>query len=164
MHEGQFDYAGVDDHYFLGALIPPDGVNTRVEYEPVTIVTALGPRELVDYRVRVGGEPRTLDFFYGPKDFDILATVDRELVRAIHFGMVHVPRGAAAARAQMGERVRRQLRLVDHPADRDDQLVMFPLRHKSVVSMRKMQEIQPQVKAIQDRYAKLKVTIRLGRR
>ena len=35
---------------------------------------------------------------------------------------------------------------------------MFPLRHKSVVSMRKMQEIQPQVKAIQDRYAKLKVT------
>ena len=30
--------------------------------------------------------------------------------------------------------------------------VMFPLRHKSMVSMRKMQEIQPQVKAIQDRY------------
>jgi YidC/Oxa1 family membrane protein insertase len=35
---------------------------------------------------------------------------------------------------------------------------MFPLRHKSNVSMRKMQAIQPQVKAIQDRYAKLKVT------
>ena len=36
--------------------------------------------------------------------------------------------------------------------------IMFPLRHKSAVSMRKMQEIQPQVKAIQDRYAKLKAT------
>ena len=35
---------------------------------------------------------------------------------------------------------------------------MFPLRHKSVVSMRKMQEIQPEAKAIQDRYAKLKAT------
>ena len=35
---------------------------------------------------------------------------------------------------------------------------MFPLRQKSVVSMRKMQEIQPQMKAIQDRYAKYKVT------
>ena len=35
---------------------------------------------------------------------------------------------------------------------------MFPLRHKSVVSMRKMQEIQPEVKSIQDRYAKLKAT------
>src|SRR4029434_3595485 len=35
---------------------------------------------------------------------------------------------------------------------------MCPLRHKSVVSMRKMQELQPQLKAIQDRYANLKVT------
>ena len=37
-------------------------------------------------------------------------------------------------------------------------LVLFPLNHKSVVSMRKMQEIQPEAKAIQDRYAKLKAT------
>ena len=37
-------------------------------------------------------------------------------------------------------------------------LVMAPLRHKSVVSMRKMQEIQPQLKVIQDRYAHLKMT------
>ena len=37
-------------------------------------------------------------------------------------------------------------------------LVMAPLRHKQVVSMRKMQEIQPEVKAIQDRYSKLKAT------
>jgi YidC/Oxa1 family membrane protein insertase len=37
-------------------------------------------------------------------------------------------------------------------------LVMFPLRHKSVVSMRKMQAVQPEVKSIQDRYAKLKMS------
>ena len=37
-------------------------------------------------------------------------------------------------------------------------LLMFPLRHKSVVSMRKMQAIQPQVKLIQDRYADLSMT------
>jgi YidC/Oxa1 family membrane protein insertase len=36
--------------------------------------------------------------------------------------------------------------------------VMFPLRHWSTMSMRRMQEIQPQVKAIQDRYSKLKAT------
>ena len=37
-------------------------------------------------------------------------------------------------------------------------LAIFPLRHKSVVSMRRMQAIQPEVKAIQDRYAKLKLS------
>ena len=35
-------------------------------------------------------------------------------------------------------------------------LLMFPLRHKSMVSMRRMQAIQPKVKAIQDRYKDLK--------
>ena len=37
-------------------------------------------------------------------------------------------------------------------------IAIFPLRHKSVVSMRKMQAVQPQMKAIQDRYAGLKAT------
>jgi YidC/Oxa1 family membrane protein insertase len=37
-------------------------------------------------------------------------------------------------------------------------LVLAPLRHKQVVSMRKMQAIQPEMKAIQDRYSKLKAT------
>jgi YidC/Oxa1 family membrane protein insertase len=35
---------------------------------------------------------------------------------------------------------------------------MFPLRHKSTVAMRKMQAIQPRMKAIQDRYTSLKIT------
>jgi YidC/Oxa1 family membrane protein insertase len=158
VHEGVFDYAGVDDHYFLGALLPPDGVNTRVQYQPVHINTPHGPRELVDYRVRVGGDPRPLDFFYGPKDFDILASVDRELVRAIHFGMfsfLAVPllrslKWVNAFAGNYGWSIVILTVLIN--------LLMFPLRHKSVVSMRKMQDLQPQVKAIQDRYAKLKVT------
>jgi YidC/Oxa1 family membrane protein insertase len=37
-------------------------------------------------------------------------------------------------------------------------IVIFPLRHKSVVSMRKMQELQPEMKAIQARYSGLKAT------
>jgi YidC/Oxa1 family membrane protein insertase len=158
MAEGVMEYAGVDDHYFLGAVIPPDGVNTRVDYHPVSLPTAFGPREVIDFRVRVGGEPRDVEFFYGPKDFDILAGTDRNLVKAIHFGwfsFLAVP-------------LLRSLKWVDAYVGNYGwsiiiltvliNLVMFPLRHKSVVSMRKMQEIQPQVKAIQDRYAKLKVT------
>ena len=37
-------------------------------------------------------------------------------------------------------------------------LAIFPLRHRSMVSMRKMQALQPEIKAIQDRYAKYKLT------
>ena len=37
-------------------------------------------------------------------------------------------------------------------------IAIFPLRHRSMVSMRKMQTLQPQVKAIQERYKKYKFT------
>ena len=36
--------------------------------------------------------------------------------------------------------------------------LMAPLRHKSLVSMRKLQKLQPEIKAIQKRYEKYKVT------
>ena len=37
-------------------------------------------------------------------------------------------------------------------------LIIFPLRHKSVVSMRKLSELQPEMKAIQERYKHLKAS------
>jgi YidC/Oxa1 family membrane protein insertase len=37
-------------------------------------------------------------------------------------------------------------------------VVIFPLRHRSMVSMKKMQALQPQVKAIQARYKSFKAT------
>jgi Preprotein translocase subunit YidC len=43
-------------------------------------------------------------------------------------------------------------------------VILFPLRHKSVVSMRKMQEIQPEVKAIQDATRTSRRPIRRSRR
>ena len=82
-----------------------------------------------------------------------------KLVRAINFGIFGWLVGAAARRAEVAARLSSAT-----TAGRSSlltiliNLAMFPLRHKSVVSMRKMQEIQPQIKAIQDRYANLKVT------
>jgi YidC/Oxa1 family membrane protein insertase len=64
----------------------------------------------------------------------------------------------------VGQRLRRQLRLVDHLLTVLINLAMFPLRHKSVVSMRKMQDVQPEVKAIQDRYANLKMSDPAGQK
>jgi len=96
--------------------------------------------------------------FFGPKDFDVLASVDRTLVKAIHFGLwdfLAVPLLRAlkwinASVGNYGWSIIILTILIN--------LLMFPLRHKSVVSMRKMQELQPQVKAIQERYAKYKAT------
>jgi YidC/Oxa1 family membrane protein insertase len=130
---------------FQPVAIPPGGESK----EP--------PRELMSYSI----EPQRADavtFFVGPKDFDLLTAIDPDVGKAIDFGMftvIVVP-------------LLRSLKWVNGYVGNYGwsiiiltfiiNVILFPLRHKSVVSMRKMQEIQPEVKAIQDRYKNLKAT------
>jgi YidC/Oxa1 family membrane protein insertase len=156
-YEGTYRFIGADDHYFLNALLPGDR-NTRVDYRDITVETPLGPRHLVAYDARVAGGPLDLRYFLGPKQFDLLAAIDRDLTRVINFGIF----------AWLVVPLLRSLNWIHGFAGNYGwsiiiltvliNAVMFPLRHKSVVAMRKMQELQPEVKAIQARYAKLKAT------
>ena len=159
-YEGDFQYAGVDDQYFMTAAIFT-GPGT-VSYRPLSIPPPTGskdpPREFVSYAIDPAHAGSSIKFFAGPKDFDVLASIDREFVRAIDFGMF----------AFLVVPLLRSLKWINGFVGNYGwsiilltviiNAIMFPLRHKSVVSMRKMQEIQPEVKAIQDRYAKFKTT------
>jgi YidC/Oxa1 family membrane protein insertase len=156
---GPFGFAGVDDQYFLTALIRPSV--TRVSYRTVSLPSPTGGDvrvELVAYEAQLSQTPGAQRVFIGPKDFDVLRAVDQDLVRAINFGWfawLVVPlltslKTVNGFVGNYGWSIIILTILIN--------ALMFPLRHKSVVSMRKMQEIQPEVKAIQDRYAKLKAT------
>jgi YidC/Oxa1 family membrane protein insertase len=156
-YDGPFRFAGIDDHYFLAAAVDPG--NARIEFKPVTLP---GPddtqRQLLAASFRFPQPPQGVRFFVGPKQFDVLRSVDPELVRAIWFGVfgfLAVPLLTALKWVygfigNYGWAIIFLTILIN--------LVIFPLRHKSLVSMRKMQVLQPQLKAIQDRYAGLKMT------
>src|SRR5262245_7062675 len=159
-YAGDFKLAGVDDNYFLTGALFATGV--KVRYQPISIPPPTGSkdpaRDLVAYEIEPAAPGAPLKFFVGPKDFDVLAGISPDLTKAINFGtfaVIVVP-------------LLRSLKWVNSYVGNYGfsiiiltiliNVLMFPLRHKSVVSMRKMQEIQPEVKAIQDRYAKLKAT------
>jgi YidC/Oxa1 family membrane protein insertase len=156
--EGRFDFAGVDDHYFLSATVP-SGQPLRLQYEPVPVPSpgADAPVTFISWSVRYPAPPSNVRFFLGPKDFDHLKAVDPTLTYAIDFGVFRwfvVPlldalKWIHGYVGNWGWAILILTVLIN--------LAMFPLRHKSVVSMRKMQELQPEVKAIQDRYSKLKL-------
>jgi YidC/Oxa1 family membrane protein insertase len=157
VHEGEFRFAGVDDHYFIATVVNPG--QARVEYRPLTLPGADGTqRVLLAYSLQLAQAPKDVRFFAGPKRFDVLQSIDQELVRTINFGMfawLVVPllnglKWLYAFTGNYGWAIIVLTILIN--------LAMFPLRHKSVVAMRKMQAIQPEMKAIQDRYANLKVT------
>jgi YidC/Oxa1 family membrane protein insertase len=157
--EGDFGYAGVDDNYFMTVALYPGP--SKVTYQAVTIPAPANTkdpaRELVAYAI----EPQTSGpkrFFAGPKDFDVLDSISHDVASAIDFGMFRVLvvpllkslKGVNRFVGNYGWSIILLTIIIN--------AIMFPLRHKSVVSMRKMQEIQPEVKAIQDRYSKLKAT------
>jgi YidC/Oxa1 family membrane protein insertase len=116
------------------------------------------PRELVSYAIEPAQPDAPIHFYVGPKDFDVLSAIDPDLALAINFGMFKV----------IVVPLLRSLKWVNGFAGNWGwsiilltiiiNVIMLPLKHKGVVSMRKMQEIQPEVKAIQDRYSKLKAT------
>ena len=159
VQDGAIPFAGVDDHYFLVAALPGEQP-THLEYRTLDgpLQTGGTVAHFVDWAARFNSTSPKARYFLGPKDFDVLATVNRDLVRSIDFGMF----------AWLVVPLLRALKWVNGYVGNYGwsiiiltiliNVAMFPLRHKSVVSMRKMQEIQPQVKAIQDRYANLKMT------
>jgi YidC/Oxa1 family membrane protein insertase len=158
-YDGEFHYAGVDDNYFMVAALSPKPI--KVSFAPLSIPPPPGSKEtrdLTTFSVEPHEPDAPLKFFAGPKDFDVLSAIDRDLARAIDFGMftvIVVP-------------LLRSLKWVNNYVGNYGwaiilltffiNVILFPLRHKSVVSMRKMQEIQPEVKAIQERYKNLKAT------
>jgi YidC/Oxa1 family membrane protein insertase len=157
--EGVFGFAGVDDHYFLVAIVKPSQP-LRLQFSAVDAAVDEYPEgaHYVSWSARYPSPAQAATYFAGPKDFDVLAAVDRDLVRSIDFGMfawlvVPLLRALKYLNGYVGN-YGWSLILLTVLIN----LAMFPLRHKSVVSMRKMQEVQPEVKAIQERYAKLKMS------
>jgi YidC/Oxa1 family membrane protein insertase len=159
-YEEDFQYVGVDNHYFMSVALKPG--RARVFYEsfpmPAPAGSTQSPGAWIAYSIEPTRAGQWLSYYVGPKDFDQLASIDRGLVRAIDFGMfalIVVPllrslNWINGFVGNYGWSIVTLTIIIN--------LIMFPLRHKTVVSMRKMQEIQPEAKAIQDRYAKLKAT------
>jgi YidC/Oxa1 family membrane protein insertase len=158
--EGAFRFGGITDHYFVSSIVDPAGP-VRFDFAPVLVPDPRDPivqLQFIDYTVRFAAPPEGVQFYFGPKQFDILHAIDPEFTRVIWFGFVaplSVPlltalRWVHGYVGNWGWSIVVLTILIN--------LAMFPLRHKSVVAMRKMQELQPQMKAIQARYAQYKIT------
>jgi YidC/Oxa1 family membrane protein insertase len=158
VHQTTFAFAGIDDHYFIATLVQPGVVRVTYHADTVALPNVTAQRELMSWSVLFAHPPHDVRYFVGPKDFDVLRNVDPLLVKAIHFGMwdffavplLHALNWINGYVGNYGWSIVILTILIN--------LAIFPLRHKSVVSMRKMQELQPQIKAIQDRYKHLKAT------
>jgi len=147
------DYVGVEDNYFLTVLRPTrggDGLLRRISIYDATTKTRRADLYAAVNATRDGAVAGNA--FFGPKE---TALLDRyglgEALQLGWFGMI--ARFFLSALTWINQFTQNYgfaiivLTIMI-------KIVLYPLQHKSIVSMKKMQKVQPKVEAIKQKYKK----------
>jgi YidC/Oxa1 family membrane protein insertase len=166
-------WAGLDDTYYLAAQVPQGRVD-RAVFWPMLVQTAdkggaeqflpvpskddiTGdqkklPREFF-LILRPAGDQMSLASYWGPKEFDRLHALKYGLEGTIELGSLKpLVLPLLYALHWIYDRVVGNYGWAIVLLTIVIKILLLPLTHKSTMSMRKMQELNPKVQAIRDRY------------
>ncbi|MBI2089263.1 MAG: membrane protein insertase YidC [Deltaproteobacteria bacterium] len=146
---GPVSWAGFGYTYFLFSLLP------QGEREYQLTAREAGPALIMQMRgLAAGDEPGTDRFtlFIGPKDLQILKSLDKGLERSIDFGyfafvaipLLYVMHFSHRFTGSYGIDIILLTILI--------KILLAPLTHKSFVSMKQMQKLQPQMERLKERF------------
>ena len=149
---GPVEWFGVGSRYFMSILIPTDPVNGEIVVD--TLSNGQTGSFLLNAAPLDAGGSRTLRYtaFIGPKLFDVLNPLGHKLGEAVDYGwfgffaniLLFLLKMFQAGVTNWGVAIILLTVLV--------KLVFFPLTQKSFVSSRRMQAIQPELKALKEKY------------
>jgi YidC/Oxa1 family membrane protein insertase len=163
---GTFDFAGVEDLYFAAAVIPPftsrgDFADvpftvTGWTYQHQALVDGKSETEVVPQMAVGLASPGPVDarVYVGPKSIDGLKAVRPPLNGIVQFGWWGFIAEPLFYSLMWLHRYISNYGWAIVVITIAINMVLFPLKVKSMRSMQKMQKVAPEVKAIQDRYKK----------
>jgi YidC/Oxa1 family membrane protein insertase len=152
--DGTFSFAGIDDQYFAAAFLPSANTSLQTTTFDDTVPSPFNTANDAYPGVAVGGASRNqLALYVGPKEVSLLHQVNSKLDGIVDWGFFGI--------------IAKPLFQVLHWMN--DAFVhnygwsiilltiflnvaQFPLKIANLKSMRKMQVLQPEIKAINDRY------------
>jgi YidC/Oxa1 family membrane protein insertase len=157
-NSGDFSFAGLADLYFAGVFLPqPNSTTHQVTFSDTTrTVVDEKPEPYTGVAVS-NGETNNFRLFVGPKNLDLLKSIDPKLEQVVNFG------------EWLGVIAKPLFLIVDwfnksfvHNFGWSIvvvtiviNFVLFPLKLSNMKSMRKMQALKPQIDAINDKYKKV---------
>ncbi len=159
--EGSIPWAGIQDQYFAMLAISPEGkslhggkiLSWKYKGKDIQEKETEFNVGAIDIPLFQGEKQR---IYFGPKEDQQLKSIHPALDQVIDYGwfrilvepMLYALRWIHSLTPNYGVAIIIMTFLIT--------LVLFPLRFKQIISMKKMQKIQPQMKAIQERYKKAK--------
>ncbi|MBN2321177.1 MAG: membrane protein insertase YidC [Acidobacteria bacterium] len=159
---GNIGWVGLDSHYFSAIAIPEKSIPSfeirGYEIEDTTLEGKSVERSLISLKIPVDGSINYLMYFGPKKQSNLKAIPTQDLSGVIDYGMFSIlARPLLSALRWIHQYVNNYgfaiilLTLLLS-------ILLFPLRLKQMLSMKKMQAIQPKVKAVQEKYKKYKKT------
>jgi YidC/Oxa1 family membrane protein insertase len=163
-------WGGIQSNYFVALFAPQRRTLTLLDAVPAPEEPeASEDAELAEEEVE--GAPGTrsefgvllppgteveLPLYIGPKSYEVLAAAGFSLERAVDYGMFAIIARPVAVALEWLKEVTGNYGLAIIIATLGVRLVLFPLTQRSMMSMRKMQQLQPQMNAIRARYKGVK--------
>ncbi len=158
--DGAFSFAGIEDQYFTAAFLPSGSstVETTTFNDSVPTIYDKKDEPFVGTAVG-GGGINNLSLFVGPKDIDTLRKVNPKLEQIVDFGWFGI----------LAKPLFLVLRLLNNQFVHNYgwsivivtifiNMLLFPLKLTNMKSMKKMQRLQPQIAAINEKYKAMKLT------
>lgn len=151
---GDYSFAGLDDRFFAAVFLPKANAPIKVETIKDDVPPAPAGKEEMRVGVEVGGDSvNHFTLFVGPKDIDLLRRVDPRLQQMIDwgwYGVIAKPLFLAMhwVNDNLVHNYGWSIVLITIAIN----LVLLPLRLKSMKSQRKMQALQPKLAAINAKY------------
>jgi len=157
---GSFEFAGIEDRFFTAAFMPQEGaLHVTAFRQDVTVPGQSKPRLSVGMALGSADAPQNrMRLFVGPKQTDLLVSIQPQLPELVDYGWFFF----------VAKPLFRAMRWIhDHVVGNYGwaiilltvviNLVLFPLKLNSLRSSMKMQKIQPQIRAVQDKYKQYKM-------
>jgi YidC/Oxa1 family membrane protein insertase len=153
---GNYSFAGIEDQYFVAAFLPEKSASVEMTTFSDNAATPLETKELAFAGVGVGdGSANRFSLYVGPKDIDTLRAVNPRLEQVVDFGWPVI--------ATMAKYLFLAVNWIAHNAIHNYgwsiivvtiilNFLLLPLKMTSMKSMKKMQALQPQIAAINDKY------------
>ena len=157
---GNYTFGGIEDEFFAAVALPADNtqLNVRTYSDNVKIASESDPVQFAGVGLSTGPQ-NSFSFFVGPKDTHVMEGVNPKLGTLIDWGFFGI----------IAKPLFQSLHYVaDHWTAHNYgwaiilvtliiNTCLFPIRLSSLKSARKMQKLQPQLKAINDKYKNVKI-------
>jgi YidC/Oxa1 family membrane protein insertase len=151
---GSFSFAGISDTYFAAVALPADRSSFEVRTFSDQVSPAPGEAEAPYLGVGVGGSGENrFSMFVGPKDIDILKQVNPKLEQVVNFGWFGIiAKPLFLAVSWVNNRFVHDYGWAIVLVTVVINFLLLPLKYTSLKSMKKMQLLQPQIAAINEKY------------